>query len=103
MIKEGTKNAGTSTGVSANLVLIVPFTILKMTVNTSWQEITVLTVLALSVIDKFVNSGKVKKGASEKQIANTYMRTQKMLKVQPGMYLGKNVMPVGFIVITKIV
>ena len=90
-------------GVSANLVLIVPFTILKMTVNTSWREITVVTVLAQNVIDKFVNSGKVRMGASEKQIANISMKAQKLLKVQPGRHLKKNVTPACSTVIPKIV
>ena len=83
--------------------MIVPFTILKMTVNTSWREITVVTVLAQNVIDKFVNSGKVRKGASEKQIANISMKTQKLLKVQPGRHLKKNVTPVCLTFITKMV
>ena len=84
MKKEANKNASTTTGVSANLVLIVPFIILKMTVNTSWLVITAVKVHAQNVTDKFVNSGIVKKDVSEKQIVNISMKTQKLMKVKPG-------------------
>ena len=85
------------------MVLIVPFIILQMTVNTFWLDITAVKVLAQNVTDKFVNSGIVKKDASEKQIVNISMKSQKPIKVKPGRHTQKNVLPVCLTVMKRIV
>ena len=79
--KEAIQNASTTIEVSANLVLIVYLIIKKVTVKTTWLDITAVKVHVQNIIVKFVNSEIVEKGASEKQIVNTlYLKTPKPKK-----------------------